>query len=76
MALTRLLPIIIFLVSFTSLHGCGISTHTEIGFRALEFLGSSDDADVQFILSILLKHQDAFQAGHPFFFVKLLLSYY
>ena len=57
---------IVLISYFSSLDSCGISTHTEIGFRALEFLGSSDDEDVVFIRSILLKHQDAFQAGHPF----------
>ena len=66
MAMLAILWMMIILSPITSLYGCGISTHTEIGFRALEFLGSSEDADVQFIRSILLKHPDAFQAGHPF----------
>ena len=46
--------------------GCGISTHTEIGYRAIEYFGYSDDASSHFIRNILLKHQDAFQAGNPF----------
>ena len=65
--MSQLLGIFILLSTCTSLlYSCGISTHTEIGFRALEFLGSSEDEDVQFIRSVLLKHQDAFQAGNPF----------
>merc|ERR1719369_264701 len=61
-----LLWIFLFLYCPATLDACGISTHTEIGYRALEFLGSSDVADDQFIRSVLLEHQDAFQAGHPF----------
>ena len=57
--------LVLFLVSI-GVQSCGISTHTEIGFRALEFLGLSEDPDVQHIRDILLKHQDAFQAGHPY----------
>ena len=57
--------LVVFLLSL-GVQSCGISTHTEIGFRALEFLGASDDPDVQHIRDILLRHQDAFQAGHPY----------
>ena len=46
--------------------GCGISTHTEIGYRAIEYLGFSEEASSQFIRNIMQSHQDAFQAGNPF----------
>ena len=46
--------------------GCGISTHTEIGYRAIEYFGGSEEASSQFIRNILQSHQDAFQAGNPF----------
>ena len=45
---------IVLISYFSSLDSCGISTHTEIGFRAIEFLGSSDDEDVVFIRSELM----------------------
>ena len=62
-----LLCLLLLLLSvFSLLDACGISTHTEIGFRALHFFSSSEDENSQFIRDILLKHQDAFQAGHPY----------
>ena len=42
-------------------HGCGISTHTEVGFRALEFLALQQEEAAQEIRQLLLRHQDAFQ---------------
>lgn len=37
--------------------GCGISTHTEIGYRAIEYFGYSDQESAKFIRNILLNHQ-------------------
>ena len=37
--------------------GCGISTHTEIGYRAIEYLGYSDQESAKFIRDILLNNQ-------------------
>jgi len=46
--------------------GCGISTHTEIGYRAIEFFGYDPTDSTDFIRNILLNNQDAFQAGNPY----------
>ena len=46
--------------------GCGISTHTEIGYRAIQYFGSASEESAIKIRDILLSHQDAFQAGNPF----------
>ena len=45
--------------------GCGISTHTEIGHRALAFFLPEVEQG-GYLRDLLLRHQDAFQAGHPF----------
>jgi len=45
---------------------CGISTHTEVGFRALEYFRHIGDNSTNSIRELLVRHQDAFQAGHPF----------
>ena len=37
--------------------GCGISTHTEIGFRAVEYFAKSSDQTTELFRNILLKHQ-------------------
>ena len=37
--------------------GCGISTHTEIGYRALEYFGSASEESSLQIRDILLSHQ-------------------
>ena len=37
--------------------GCGISTHTEIGFRAIQYFGSATEESALQIRDILLSHQ-------------------
>ena len=37
--------------------GCGISTHTEIGYRAIQYLGSASEESSLQIRDILLSHQ-------------------
>ncbi|XP_035660620.1 phosphatidylinositol-glycan-specific phospholipase D-like isoform X1 [Branchiostoma floridae] len=47
-----------------SCEGCGITTHTEIGHRAMfNFNSTSEKIDYN---KLLLKHQDAFQAGNVY----------
>ncbi|XP_029446629.1 phosphatidylinositol-glycan-specific phospholipase D [Rhinatrema bivittatum] len=41
---------------------CGLSTHIEIAHRALEFFSQRDEGRVDY-RELLLKHQDAYQAG-------------
>ena len=45
------------LLFIVSVSGCGISTHTEIGYRAIEYFARAGDANTEFIRNILLKHQ-------------------
>ena len=37
--------------------GCGISTHTEIGYRAIQYFGSATEESSLKIRDILLSHQ-------------------
>jgi len=64
-----LLVVFLSLVLFSGAGlGCGITTHTEIGHRALEqFRNFRDETGRhQILVDILERNQDAFQAGHPF----------
>jgi len=45
---------------------CGISTHTEIGYRALEYFRHLEDNNTNNIRELLFRHPDALQAGNPF----------
>ena len=40
-----------------SVSGCGISTHTEIGYRAIEYFARDSNDNTDFIRNILMKHQ-------------------
>ena len=51
-------PIIILVLGLgLDVLGCGISTHTEIGFRAVEYFAKSSDQTTELFRNILLKHQ-------------------
>ncbi|XP_019619337.1 PREDICTED: phosphatidylinositol-glycan-specific phospholipase D-like [Branchiostoma belcheri] len=59
-----MLSIIICGILVLPCEGCGLTTHTEIGHRAmLNFKSTSKKMDYN---QLLLKHQDAFQAGNVY----------
>eukprot|EP00743_Colponemidia_sp_Colp-15_P001591 GILK01001737.1.p1 GENE.GILK01001737.1~~GILK01001737.1.p1 ORF type:complete len:905 (-),score=147.51 GILK01001737.1:91-2769(-) len=57
---SRLLKGVVLVLLVSNTLGCGMLTHTEVGARALHWLESDE------YKQIILKHQDAYQAGAPF----------
>ena len=52
-----------FFVCVVCTLGCGISTHTEIGHRAIEFFGYDSTESTEFIRNILLNNQARYRKG-------------
>ena len=52
--------------------GCGISTHTEIGYRAIQYLASAREESSLYIRDILLNHQVEAEQ-HIFVSVKVVI---
>ncbi|XP_013399325.1 phosphatidylinositol-glycan-specific phospholipase D isoform X2 [Lingula anatina] len=56
--------IFVLLLCSSLIHSCGLTTHTEIAHRALEYFnGKTKRGDYK---TMMVKHQDAFQAGNPY----------